>query len=40
VKALENRVKRLIFEEERAKKLTRIANEKAEKLLKARSRHE
>lgn len=37
--ALENRIKRLVFEEGRAKKLTDIANEKAEKLLKARDRH-
>jgi len=36
---LENRIKRLVFEEQRAKKLTEIANEKAEKLLKARDRH-
>ena len=36
---LENRIKRLVFEEQRAKKLTDIANEKAEKLLKARDRH-
>ena len=39
VNALENRIKRLVFEENRAKKLTDIANEKAEKLLKARDRH-
>ena len=38
--ALENRIKRLVFEESRAKKLTDIANEKAEKLLKARDRHQ
>lgn len=38
--ALENRIKRLVFEEQRAKKLTDIANEKAEKLLKARDRHQ
>lgn len=37
--ALEARIKRLVFEENRAKKLTEIANEKAEKLLKARDRH-
>ena len=36
---MENRIKRLVFEEQRAKKLTDIANEKAEKLLKARDRH-
>ena len=40
VNALENRIKRLVFEENRAKKLTDIANEKAEKLLKARDRHQ
>jgi len=28
-----------VFEEQRAKKLTDIANEKAEKLLQARDRH-
>ena len=38
--ALENRIKRLVYEEGRAKKLTDIANEKAEKLLKARDRHQ
>lgn len=38
--ALENRIKRLVYEEQRAKKLTDIATEKAEKLLKARERHE
>jgi len=38
--ALEARIKRLVFEEQRAKKLTDIATEKAEKLLKARERHE
>ena len=37
---LENRIKRLVYEEQRAKKLTDIANEKAEKLLKARDRHQ
>ena len=39
VESLENRIKRLVFEEERAKKLTKIANEKADKLLDARQRH-
>ena len=39
MEALENRIKRLVFEEQRANKLTDIANEKAEKLLKARDRH-
>lgn len=38
--ALEARIKRLVFEENRAKKLTDIATEKAEKLLKARDRHQ
>jgi hypothetical protein len=33
VLSLENRIKRLMFEEERAKKLTQLATEKAEKLL-------
>eukprot|EP00347_Sterkiella_histriomuscorum_P006729 403351658 len=37
---LENRIKRLFFEDERAKKLSALANEKAEKLLKARDRHQ
>lgn len=37
---LENRIKRLAFEDERAKKLTVLANEKADKLLKARDRHQ
>ena len=40
VQALENRIKRLVYEDERAKKLTQIANEKSEKLLRARERHE
>ena len=40
VEQLENRIKRLVYEDERAKKLTRVANEKAEKLMKARQRHE
>jgi len=38
--ALESRIKRLVYEEQRAKKLTDIASEKAEKLLKARERHQ
>ena len=37
---MENRIKRLVYEEQRAKNLTDIANEKAEKLLKARDRHQ
>jgi len=40
LQGLENRIKRLAFEEERATKLTQIASEKAEKLLKARERHQ
>ena len=36
---LEARIKRLVYEEQRAKKLTDIATEKAEKLLRARERH-
>ena len=40
VLALETRIKRLAFEESRAKKLTDIATEKAEKLLAARERHQ
>ena len=39
VNLLENRIRRLIFEDERAKKLTRVAEEKATKLLYARERH-
>ena len=40
VAMLENRIKRLQYEEDRAKKITELANEKAEKLLKARERHQ
>lgn len=40
VNALETRIKRLMHEEQRAKKLTDIATEKAEKLLQARERHQ
>ena len=36
---LENRVRRLLFEEERAEKLTHLARIKAEKMLEARERH-
>ena len=41
IKALqmENRIKRLQFEEERSKKLEQTANERAEKMLDARKRH-
>ena len=38
--ALENRIKRLAFEQQRAQKLTEIATEKAGKLLDARDRHQ
>jgi hypothetical protein len=36
---MENRIRRLAFEEERASKLTEIANEKSMKLILARERH-
>ena len=36
---MENRIKRLQFEEERSKKLEQTANERAEKMLDARKRH-
>jgi hypothetical protein len=36
---LENRIRRLAFEQQRAQKLTDIATEKAGKLLDARDRH-
>jgi hypothetical protein len=36
---MENRVKRLLFEEERARKLSDLAKYKADKMLEARSRH-
>ena len=38
--ALENRIKRLAYEQQRAQKLTDIATEKAGKLLDARDRHQ
>ena len=38
--SLENRIKRLAFEEQRATKLTDVATAKAQKLLKARDRNE
>jgi hypothetical protein len=37
---MENRIRRLAFEQERAQKLTDIATNKAEKLLEARERHQ
>ena len=37
---MENRIRRLAFEQERAKKLTEIATSKAENLLAARERHQ
>ena len=36
---MENRIRRLAFEKERAQKLTEIATKKAETLLEARERH-
>ena len=36
---MENRIKRLLFEEERARKLANLAKHKADKMLEARSRH-
>ena len=39
-KMVENRIRRLAFEQERAQKLTEIATTKAEKLLEARERHQ
>ena len=38
--ALENRIRRLAYEQQRAQKLTDIATEKAGKLLDARDRHQ
>ena len=37
---MENRIRRLAFEQERANKLTEIATKKAESLLEARERHQ
>mmetsp|Transcript_6216 Transcript_6216/g.4689 ORF Transcript_6216/g.4689 Transcript_6216/m.4689 type:complete len:94 (+) Transcript_6216:275-556(+) len=37
---MENRIRRLLFEEERAKKLSEVAKMKAEKMLEARLRHQ
>jgi len=37
---LENRIKRLAYEQHRAQKLTDTATQKAEKLLEARERHQ
>jgi len=36
---MENRIKRLLFEEERARKLQSLAKFKADKMLEARERH-
>ena len=36
IQLLENRIKRLMQEEDKSKKLAQLANEKAEKLLQAR----
>jgi hypothetical protein len=37
---MQNRVKRLLFEEERARKLESLAKSKADKMLEARDRHQ
>lgn len=37
---MQNRVKRLLFEEERARKLESLAKNKADKMLEARDRHQ
>ena len=37
---MENRIKRLAFEEERALKLANLAKYKADKMLEARQRHQ
>ena len=37
---MQNRVRRLIFEEERARKLSSLAKVKADKMLEARTRHQ
>lgn len=40
VDIMENRIKRLLFEEERARKLADMAKSKADQMLQARSRHQ
>lgn len=40
IEIMQNRVKRLLFEEERARKLSTLAKMKAEKMLEARDRHQ
>jgi hypothetical protein len=37
---MQNRVRRLLFEEERARKLSSLAKAKADKMLEARNRHQ
>ena len=37
---MQNRVKRLLFEEERSRKLASLAKIKADKMLEARDRHQ
>ena len=37
---MQNRVKRLLFEEERARKLESLAKNKADRMLEARDRHQ
>ena len=39
VQQMENRLKRLQFEEERSKKMSALAQDRAEKMIKARNRH-
>jgi hypothetical protein len=40
IEIMQNRVKRLLFEEERARKLSLLAKMKADKMLEARDRHQ
>jgi hypothetical protein len=37
---MQNRVKRLLFEEDRARRLSQMAKDKADKMLEARDRHQ
>jgi hypothetical protein len=37
---MQNRVRRLLFEEERARRLSQMAKQKADKMLEARDRHQ
>lgn len=40
IEIMQNRVKRLLFEEERARKLESLAKNKADRMLEARDRHQ